>query len=120
MQTEIAAKIKKVREIKGFSQDYLAEKLGISQSAYSRIEKNEINITLEKLDKIAGILEIPTLDLINFNEHNIFNNCNLSGNFGNNSTYNAISDETRKLYEERIKQLEKENDFLRKIIEKRF
>ena len=38
----IGQKIKAIRDLKGFKQDYVAEKLGISQSYISRIEKKVI------------------------------------------------------------------------------
>ena len=41
--------IRKIRELKGFSQDYMAQQLSISQRQYSRIEKNETEIALSKL-----------------------------------------------------------------------
>ena len=77
----ISTKIRKVRELKGFSQEYLSQNLGISQAAYSKIEKNENNLTIDRIKKIASILEIDPMELINFNEQNIFNNCQ-NGNLG--------------------------------------
>ncbi len=60
----VAAKIRKIREEKSYSQDYLAAKLGISQNAYSKIELGYSNITLSRLISISEILEIDLADVI--------------------------------------------------------
>jgi len=61
----IISNIRKLRECKNYSQYYLAVKLGISQNAYSKIELGYTNITLNRLIKIAEILEADLIDLIN-------------------------------------------------------
>jgi len=49
---------------KGFTQQYVGEKLGISQNAYSKIEIGKSIITVERLCQIAEIFEIDLKDLI--------------------------------------------------------
>jgi len=58
-------KIKMVRDLRGYSQDYVATKLGISQNTYSGYETNQTNISVKTLEKIAEILEVPASDLMN-------------------------------------------------------
>lgn len=41
------------------TQEYMAKKLGLSQSTYHRIETGEINASMERLVQIAEILEKP-------------------------------------------------------------
>jgi len=94
----------------------ISKKLGISQPAYSQIEKDDKNITIERIQTIAHILEIDPLELINFNEQTIFNNCKI-GNGVNNGNYYAYSENERMLYEKSIERLEKEVDFLKVIID---
>jgi len=60
----IVSNIRKVREFRNYTQDYLAAKLKISQNAYSKIELGYSNITLNRLVEIADILEIELADLI--------------------------------------------------------
>ena len=43
----IGEKIRKIRTLKGLSQDYMAEKLKISQPAYSDIENNKTKVRLK-------------------------------------------------------------------------
>lgn len=61
----IVANIRKVRELRNYTQDYLAAKLNISQNAYSKIELGYSSITLRRLIEIAEILEISLTDLVN-------------------------------------------------------
>jgi len=56
----------KIRKLKGFSQEYVADKLNISQNLYSKMERGEATITLEKLTEICKVLEIDIKALQNF------------------------------------------------------
>ncbi|WP_254561198.1 helix-turn-helix domain-containing protein [Dyadobacter diqingensis] len=62
----VAANIRKIREYRDYSQEYLAMKLGISQNAYSKIELAYTKITLERLIQIAAVLEVNLIDLLNY------------------------------------------------------
>ena len=53
---EIVSNIRKIREFRNYTQDYLAAKLGISQNAYSKIELGYSIITLSRLANISDIL----------------------------------------------------------------
>lgn len=61
----VAINIRKIRESKDYTQDYLAIKLAISQNAYSKIELGYTKITVERLFQIAHILEVDPVYLIN-------------------------------------------------------
>ncbi len=60
----VAGNIRKVRDVRNYTQDYLAAKLGISQNAYSKIELGYSKITLERLFTISTILEIEVMQLL--------------------------------------------------------
>ncbi|MES2809659.1 MAG: helix-turn-helix transcriptional regulator [Bacteroidota bacterium] len=60
----IAVGIRKKRESKNYTQEYLAYKLNISQNAYSKIELGYTKITVERLFQIAEVLEINAIDLL--------------------------------------------------------
>lgn len=61
-------KLRVLREFRNYSQEYIAEKLGITQHAYSRIENNQTKLTAERLEKLAAILKIPPLELLSDKE----------------------------------------------------
>jgi transcriptional regulator with XRE-family HTH domain len=56
--------IKKYREMRNYSQKYVATKLGMSQNAYSKIENNLTQLTVHHVKEISKILEVPVTDLL--------------------------------------------------------
>jgi len=70
---QIVSNVRKVREFRNYTQDYLAAKLGISQNAYSKIELGYSSVTLSRLVNIAEILEVDLVDLISVNIEDIIN-----------------------------------------------
>jgi transcriptional regulator with XRE-family HTH domain len=70
---EVIENIKKFRELKNLTRDELADKLEMSLSGYSKLERGEVEITLTKLYRIADILEISVSQILNFDASQIFN-----------------------------------------------
>jgi transcriptional regulator with XRE-family HTH domain len=62
----IERKLEKIRKLQGFSQEYVASKLNISQKSYSKIECGETKVTLKKLIEICKVLEIDVKKFQNF------------------------------------------------------
>lgn len=62
MKTILGGDIRKYRDEKCYTQEYMAEQLGIGQSAYYKIDSGIAKVTLERLNDIANILE-KTLEL---------------------------------------------------------
>ncbi|PWS32823.1 helix-turn-helix domain-containing protein [Pedobacter paludis] len=60
----VAGNIRKIREYRDYTQDYLAAKLKISQNAYSKIELGYSKLTIERLFQIASILEVEVTHLL--------------------------------------------------------
>ncbi len=58
-------KIKMIRELRNYSQEHMADSLGIKQNMYSRIENNQTKLTAEVLQKISNILGVSPLDIMN-------------------------------------------------------
>jgi transcriptional regulator with XRE-family HTH domain len=56
--------IKRYREIKNYSQKYVAAKMGISQNAYSKIENNITQLTVHHVKELSKILEVSVTDLL--------------------------------------------------------
>lgn len=49
---------------KKLTQEYMSEMLNLSTSAYCKIEYGETDLTLTRINKIAEIFGIPTLELL--------------------------------------------------------
>lgn len=56
--------LRKYRELRNYSQDYVARKMGISQNAYSKIENNITQLTVNHVKQISQILEVSMMDLL--------------------------------------------------------
>jgi len=63
---EFGKVIKNARMSKGIKGKYVAGKLGISLSAYYRIESCETNITIDRADEISNILGMKLIDLLQY------------------------------------------------------
>lgn len=57
-------KIRTIRELNGYSQKYVAGKLGIAQNTYSKIETNQTKLTAEILEKLSKELVVSPIDIL--------------------------------------------------------
>src|SRR5437868_2402637 len=62
----LGTKLRKISELKNLKQEYVAEKIGISQSSYSKMEKDEVEISHERLEQIAKAFDLPLIDILSF------------------------------------------------------
>ena len=111
-------KIKKIRELRNFTQEFVASQMGITQESYSKIEANKTNLSVDRLEKLAEIFSIDVHDLLKFDDQYIFNhsfqNQKESSNFfGTNDN----GKEDKKLYDLIVLQLQSENKMLKEEIE---
>lgn len=56
-------KIKELRKQKGFTQEALAKKAGISSNYFAKIERGTINTSVEKANKIAKALGVAVSEI---------------------------------------------------------
>lgn len=98
--------IRKLRELRNFTQGYMAEQLGISQSNYARIESNDISLSEERLLKIAEVLETDKNSILGFDDKYVFNIHNPQHSNNGIVHQYQISPEIKQLYEDKIKLLE--------------
>jgi transcriptional regulator with XRE-family HTH domain len=107
---KIGNKIKKIRELKNYTQEYMAQSLNISLNGYGRLERDEVEITVNRLEDIAKILEMDLLQVLGFDEKQIFN---ISYNHNNHAVGIIQNDEGFKML---ITHLQEENKDLRSQI----
>ena len=65
-------KIRIMREVRNWTQEEMAEKLGMSHNGYAKIERGETKLYLEKLNQIAQIFNINLSDLVSDNDKTVF------------------------------------------------
>ena len=99
-------KIKTYRKDKGYSQEYMAFKLDISQAAYTNLENQTSKLSVERLIQIAEILGQP-----------------LSGFFGEQNNLNKenaveIHNEIKILINELVKSKDAQINIFKKLLDK--
>lgn len=118
---QVGAKIKKLRDLKGLTQTEMAEKLHLSLNAYGKVEREETELSINRLQEIAKILEVKLHDLLDFDENRVvFNQTQTNNENATAIAYQESKNEfegERKLYEARIADLQKENDRLHYLLE---
>lgn len=128
----IGRKIGRIRELRGMKQETLAEKLGISQQAVSKIEQSK-TIEDDKLEQIAKVLGVTKEGIENFSEDTVLNIISNTFTSNDSSTINAINvqpnfnpldkvlelyEEKEKLYERLLKAEKDKIEYLEKLLNK--
>lgn len=101
----IGEKIKCIRELKNYTQEYLANNLGITQAGYSKIEKGITSLSFEKLEKLATILEIDIEYIIHFDSYNFLHKEAVERDNNKNMNKSGLAIDV--LYKDKILLLEK-------------
>ncbi len=124
-------KIRILREMKNWTQEEMAEKMQMSKSGYSKIERGQSKMTTEKLEQIAAIFDVDVTELLSMGLNGTFNlikeNGNQSNYYGNSESLSyeidklklmiAHQEELLKQKEIIIAQKETENALLKTLVE---
>lgn len=110
----LGANIKKLREVKNLTQQELAKKLGITQRAYSKIENEEVNLSVSKLLEIAKILNVNPADILPNDGSHVYNNI-VTNQKGNGFVINQ-AEKAIELYERLLQEKEAQNKQLHEMI----
>lgn len=101
-----------------YTQEYMANKLGISQNVYSRIESGQIKLEKEdeRLKQIATIFDMETDEILNLNEKIVLNNCTNSEGalYGDMHNHNDV-EMIKQLYERLLKETQEKYEALLKF-----
>jgi transcriptional regulator with XRE-family HTH domain len=117
---DILLVVEKYREQKDLSRLILDHEMDMSISGYSKIERNEVDLTVSKVQKIAEVLGVDVSQILNYDATQIFN---VSGNqFAQGlvgakaESMNFYADEYKDKY---IKMLEEENARLKQQLKEK-
>lgn len=96
---QILKRIRTIRELRGFSQEYIAEHLGISQNTYSALESGQTSLSIERLISISQILNVALSELVNDSIIVSINHSNQTNVQPKNAVYNEtpINNELQQL-----------------------
>ncbi len=70
---KVHEKLKVMRQCKNWTQEEIADKLGWAVNSYAKIERGEVDIKLDKLEKFAELMGIDVQELIDPKEGTVFN-----------------------------------------------
>ena len=108
----IGSRIRSLREAKGYTQEYMAGMLEISQSTFANIEAGKTKLTFDRLIKIADILQLHVKDIVNDVDQETASD---QVRHVNNSPDQVVSSVTG--YEMLIHEMKDEIDFLRTTLQ---
>jgi transcriptional regulator with XRE-family HTH domain len=122
--SKIMEKIKTLRKEKGYSNENMANDLNISTSAYNKMERMEVSISLERFIRIREILDVPYSEFFENTIKNVYKQDLKDNSIGHYEvqTLNQENRETTKklieMLENEILHLKDEVVFLREIVKK--
>ena len=118
---KLSEQLKTIRKLRNFTQETVAEKLGISTYSYAKIEREETDVKYSRLQQIAKIMGIELEELFSMDDKKVFN---LIGD--NNTHYltcnnNTSIEQVEIKYEQEktqliIEQQQKEIDYLKQQV----
>jgi len=118
-------KLKLIRSFKNWTQEDVANKLGISTHAYAKIERGETDVNFSRLQQIAEVMDIGLSQLFGLDEKNVFNlSCDhnnsqcIDNNWNVNSPSNDQIEYKHQLEKANlmIEQQQKEMDYLKQQV----
>ena len=120
--------LKVLREVNNYTQEYVATKIGVDQSTYSKIERNPKNLKAEQVEKLAELYDVGVADIlssegltIHFSGHIEKNNGYVNNNYEMQKEVldkiYAVKDDEIKTLKEQVEYLRKQNDQLLKMLE---
>ena len=99
---KLGDKIRTIRKMKGLSQENVAAMVGISNTAFAKIEREETNPSQNRVQQIAEAFKMSKAELENFGENGVFY-LNESNNNNSQSIFIANSSNTPELANEVIR-----------------
>ena len=115
MNEEIIAKIKQLREAKGFTHNEMASKLHITRSAYQRLESGETYSWAKYLDELMQTFEITPQEFFKDVGKKVINQQNYDGSVG---YAEVLHQENREVYERLIASKDEQIALLKDLLNK--
>jgi transcriptional regulator with XRE-family HTH domain len=73
MKYSVYENIRKIRELKNLTREFVAAELKMSASGYGKIERGDVDLTVSKLIEISKVLEVSTEFIFKFDVSIFFN-----------------------------------------------
>ena len=119
MKSALSEKIRSIRESRGYSQDYVARRLRVTQQAYSNMEKKPDHMALKRLVDLTEVLEVDLVSLLHMVEQHAANHRSNGDSHPFSALVNGHSSNggvmQSELYQRLINILQEEINFLRSL-----
>lgn len=107
-------KIRSLRLLRGFSQEYMASELDVTQTTYSRIETDKQKLTASMLERLALVLGVSVPDITSNEPLIIQNN---ASNYGAQGKIENFYADQKELHQKMLDAKDREIDRLLKQVE---
>lgn len=64
LQKTVGRNLRKIRLARGLSQEEMARVIGVHRTYMGGLERGERNLTLKSLERIANLVDVPPLQLL--------------------------------------------------------
>lgn len=116
MNNDIIGKnIRKFRELKGYSQEYMANEMELTQASYAKLESNSTKISVERLFTIARLLETDVADILELNKQTIYHQDIKEHSIGHQEVQNLHQD-NKEVYEKLLQSKDEQIALLKSLL----
>lgn len=116
LNQKFARKLKILREINNYTQEYVAGVLDISQNAYSLIEKGTTKVTLDRIEVLAELFNVTPSELITINDNFYAKVLSSEEKPAHSNLPPSLSSFEKRMYEQTINRLEVDIEKLYNLI----
>ena len=114
--SKIVNKIRDIRKQKGYSNEVMAMDLGMSTSAYNKMERMESTISLERFIKITEILNVPYSEFFELTVKNVYQQDLKDHSIGHYEVQ-SLYQENREVYEKLIASKDEQIALLKSLLD---
>ena len=116
--SKIVNKIRDIRKQKGYSNEVMAMDLGMSTSAYNKLERMESSISLERFIKIIEILNVPYSEFFDLTVKSVYQQDLKDHSIGHYEVQ-TLYQENREVYEKLIAAKDEQIALLKSLLERK-
>ena len=111
-------KITSSRLTKGYSYENMADELELTPAAYRKIETGETKLTVERLFRIAEILQTSLSELLEIDDE-FYQQSNSENATGYQQKIANFYQENKEVYEKLLQSKEEQIELMKKLLEKK-
>lgn len=118
---KLGNKLRMLREVNNYTQEYVASVLDIAPNTYSLLEKGQATFSIERIEKLAQLYKLDVSDFLRLSDQTIIHHITHSNGICSenvNIHHNGLEADERQMYKDTIARLEEQNNKLMNLIDK--